>query len=110
MGYLICEECNIYYEAEDEMEAENFVCECGNKTVYFEYLEDYYENGNDSENSDDEYVRDRISDGLTYTEHKAYSYLAEKNLGIKMVFAGLVISVVSLILAFGLNNMFYLVL
>ena len=109
MGYLICEECNIYYEAEDEMEAENFVCECGNKTVYFEYLEDYYETGNDldsdnsdyedsnNDDSDNEYVRDRISDGLTYTEHKAYFYLAEKNRGIKISLAGFLISVVGLI-------------
>ena len=107
MGYLICEECNIYYEAEDEMEAENFVCECGNKPVYFKYLEDYYENGNDNEDSDDEYVRDRMSEGLTYTEHQAYSYLAEKNLGIKMVFAGSVISAVSLILTLVFIKTFY---
>ncbi len=124
MGYLICEECNIYYEAEDEMEAENFVCECGNKTIYFEYLEDYYETGNVSDNDeldtedssntnndelDDEYVRDRISDGLTHTEHKAYSYLAEKSRGFKMFLAGSVISAVSLILTLVFINTLYLV-
>ncbi|HML04698.1 MAG TPA: nuclease-related domain-containing protein [Methanobacterium sp.] len=44
MPYLICEECNIYYEIEDDFdlrELEN--CgECGKKLKYYETIDEYY--------------------------------------------------------------------
>ena len=65
MGGMICEECNVYYEAEDESEAEDFLCQCGNQLIYVESLEDYYE--------PDDYIRERMSNGLTHTEyHEGY--------------------------------------
>ncbi|KAF5062766.1 Nuclease-related domain protein [anaerobic digester metagenome] len=105
MGYLICEECNIYYEAENESEAEDFLCECGNNVIYFEYLEDYYET-----DPDEDYVRERMSDGLTHTEYHAFKHLAEKKQASKLFFTGLFISSASLILTISLNSLFLILL
>jgi hypothetical protein len=46
MPYLICYKCNQSYEMESEDEAKKYnACECGQPLVYFESLEDYYEEG-----------------------------------------------------------------
>lgn len=99
MGYMICEECNVYYEAEDESEAEDFLCECGNQLIYVESLEDYYE-------TDDDYIRERMSNGLTHTEYHALKHLAEKREASKLFFTGLFITSAGLILAIFIHFIF----
>lgn len=103
MGYMICEECNVYYEAEDESEAEDFLCECGNQLIYVESLEDYYE-------SDDDYIRERMSNGLTHTEYHALKHLAEKREASKLFFTGLFITSAGLILAIFIHFIFLILL
>lgn len=47
MSYLVCYKCDVYYEVETEEEVRELThCECGEKLIYFENLEDSYNDVN----------------------------------------------------------------
>nr|WP_243687106.1 hypothetical protein [Methanobacterium formicicum] len=84
MSYLVCFECNQYYEVEsleDAADMELTHCECGRELVYFENLEDSYTQTDivDEPVTDVDYryeeealepVRESMANGSTYTEKK----------------------------------------
>ncbi len=59
MPYLICDNCNVYYEIDDDFdisELEN--CEkCGEKLEYYESMDEYYQNTSENTPKDDHKVK-----------------------------------------------------
>lgn len=69
MGYLICDNCDIYFEVEDDFDIVSFdICEqCGNKLKLYDSFDDYY----------NEYSipnRESIVFGEGYAEKKSSKY------------------------------------
>ena len=72
MPVLICEECNMYYELDNESDAIGFGnCDCGNNLVYSDNLDDYYKT---HEKFNENFEREHIVNGLTYTEKQVAKY------------------------------------
>lgn len=72
MPVLICEKCNVYYELNNKSEAKGFGdCKCGNDLVYFDSLDGYYAA---YEESNENFEREHIVNGLTYTEKQVIKY------------------------------------
>lgn len=93
----ICKKCDVYYEFEDETEAKEFPdCECGNKLVYFDSLEDYYNNLN---KSNEKNVKKSVIKGSTYTEKKVAEYENDRELGDVLKISGIIIAVLGFILS-----------
>ena len=85
MGYLICNNCDIYYEVEDEFDIESFeTCEyCGDNLNLYNSFDDYY----------NEYPlpnRESIVFGKGYAEKKSSKYNIMVIVGIISIFIGLI--------------------
>lgn len=80
MPYLICPECDHYYEVEPGEEFE--ACECGQELIIVEELSEYYDV--------DEGVRESISTGNTFTEEMAEEYYSNKETGSMMIIGGVI--------------------
>lgn len=95
MSYLVCFECNQYYEVEsleDAADMELSHCECGRELVYFENLEDSYTQTDviDEPVTEADYryeeealepVRESMANGSTFTEKKASQYKTAREKG-----------------------------
>jgi len=136
MSYLVCYKCDVYYEVETEEEIQELThCVCGEKLVFFEYLEDsytdpesLYEALNEAdgayvdlddeasgehmtpEDGGDQQVREIISNGTTFTEKKASQYLKNQQNGELLTYAGVILFLISLFAIFLTLNIFYVVL
>ena len=65
MPYLICDNCEIYYEIEEDFDLDSFdTCEnCGNKLKLYNSFDDYY-------NENAEPQRESMTVGKGYAEKK----------------------------------------
>ena len=82
MGYLICDNCNIFYEVDDDFILESFdICEdCGDKLKFYDSFDEYY-------NEYSELDLESIVYGKGYSENKSFKY---KTLMIAGVILGLI--------------------
>ncbi|NYB52405.1 MAG: NERD domain-containing protein [Methanobacteriaceae archaeon] len=110
MSYLICFECNLYYEVEsleDAADLELTHCECGRELVYFENLEDSYRHTDISDGPVTEVdyayeeealepVRESMANDSTYTEKKASQYKSKHEKGNFFIYAGIAIFIIGL--------------
>ena len=136
MSYLVCYKCDVYYEVETEEEAYELThCECGEKLIYFENLEDAYKDVDReslyeaSEETDDAFVDsenqtsatkpsevnqkhegEKIANGKTYTQKKASPHEQIQDHGQLVIYAGVIIFIISLMALFSTLNLIYLLL
>jgi len=105
MSYLVCYKCDVYYEVENFDEALKFThCDCGEKLVFFENLEDSYTepvnqqfDNEYSEIPKNETNRETLANGKKYAEKKASQYKIESGKGNSHIFAGTCILILGLI-------------
>jgi len=137
MSYLVCYKCDVYYEVETEEEVRELThCECGEELIYFENLEDSYNDVNqeslyetlneadgayiDLEEARDEHmapgdmgnqqVREIISIGTTFTEKKASQYQKIQQNGEILTYTGVILFIISLFAIFLTLNFLYALL
>ncbi len=67
MGYLICDNCNVYYEVDGNSNDFDTCQKCGSKLEFYSSFEDYY-------NKNDEAQREKIAVGKGYAEKKSSKY------------------------------------
>lgn len=80
MPYLICEECNGYYELQEGESPENFDhCQCGGNLKYFENMDDYA--ANEKRNYDTDKSRQYGNMGIynDIESDKTHSYLEKRD-------------------------------
>ncbi|MBP2045171.1 nuclease-related domain-containing protein [Methanobacterium aggregans] len=87
MGYLVCYDCDIYYEVTEE-EAREIACcgECGSPLNYFERLEDSY-----SPKIRSNINFNQIKNQKTYTEKKKSFYFKIMGFGALLTVAGVLV-------------------
>lgn len=121
MSYLVCFECNQYYEVEsleDAADMELTHCECGRELVYFENLEDSYTQTDivDEPVMEVDYrieeealepVRETMTNGSTYTEKKASQYKTAREKGNIFIYAGIGIFVIGLVTGLFFNYLLF---
>ncbi|MCK9151378.1 hypothetical protein [Methanobacterium alcaliphilum] len=89
MPYLICDECDHYYEVEDK---EDFThCQCGRPLIKVNELSEFY---------GPEVLRESISTGNTYTEERAFDYYENQNKGKNLKIIGILLIISGLALIF----------
>ncbi len=137
MSYLVCYKCDVYYELETEEEVRELThCVCGEKLIYFENLEDSYNDVNpeslyEALNEADgayidldeasgehktpgdvgnQHVREIIFSGTTFTEKKASQYQKIQQNGEILTYTGVILFIISLFAIFLTLNFFYVVL
>lgn len=136
MPYLVCYKCDVYYEVETEEEVYELThCECGEKLIYFENLDDSYGNVDKEslyealDKADDVFIdleeeasatkpsdvnqkheREKIANGKTYTQNKASQYEQIQNHGQLLIYAGVIIFIISFLALFSTLNLIYLLL
>ncbi|OEC84383.1 MULTISPECIES: nuclease-related domain-containing protein [Methanobacterium] len=67
MGYLICDNCDIYYEADEDFNDLDTCENCGNKLKFYSSFDDYYNKKNETQ-------REKIAVGKGYAEKKSSKY------------------------------------
>lgn len=67
MGYLICDNCDIYYEIDEDFNDFDTCENCGDKLKFYSSFDDYY-------NEKSEPQRERIAAGKGYAEKKSSKY------------------------------------
>lgn len=67
MGYLICDNCDIYYEIDEDFNDFDTCENCGDKLKFYSSFDDYY-------NEKSEPQRERIAVGKGYAEKKSSKY------------------------------------
>jgi len=121
MSYLVCFECNQYYEVEsleDAADMELTHCECGRELVYFENLEDSYTQTDivNEPVTDVDYrfeeeslepVREAMANGSTYTEKKASQYKTALEKGNIFIYAGIGIFIIGLVTGLLFNYLLF---
>ncbi len=90
MPFLICPQCDHYYEVEPGEEFSH--CECGQALIQVENLEEYY-----SPQQRDAPQRESMATGNTFTEEMAYQYHDNKEKGKNLTIIGGVIAIMGLI-------------
>lgn len=136
MPYLVCYKCDVYYEVKTEEEVYELThCECGEKLYFFENLEDSYAGAGEESlyealnEADDAFVdleeessatkpsdvnqkheREKIANGKTYTQKKALQYEQIQNHGQLLIYAGVIIFIISFLALFSTLNLIYLLL
>jgi len=131
MSYLVCYKCDVYYEVETEEEIRELThCECGEKLIFFENLEDSYP-GADRKSfyevlsqEEDVFVdleelsatevnnkqdREQIANGKTYTHKKASYYEQIQDHGQLLTYAGALIFIISFLALLTTLNFIYLI-
>lgn len=120
MSYLVCFECNQYYEVEsldDAADMELTHCECGRELVYFENLEDAYPETSDYINEeqttevDEAYeptTEEYVDNSLTFTEEKVIQYRSESEKGTQLIYTGMGVLVLGLITGLFFNYIFFI--
>ncbi|MDY9924363.1 nuclease-related domain-containing protein [Methanobacterium sp.] len=135
MSYLVCYKCDVYYEVETEEEVYELThCECGEKLIYFEKLEDSYNevdreslyqaldeadntfvdlgkaSGTQAHEVNTEPVRQKLANGITYTQKKASQYEQIQDHGQLLIYAGVIIFIISFLALFSTLNLIYVLL
>lgn len=101
MGYLICDNCDIYYEIDEDFNDFDTCENCGNKLKFYDSFDDYY-----NENSEGQ--REKITFGKGYAEKKSSKYNSILIIGAVISLIGLFgvivtfLSLLILIIGFGL--------
>ena len=67
MGYLICDNCDIYYEVDSDFNDFDTCENCGNKLEFYSSFDDYY-------NKNSEPQREKIAFGKGYAKKKSSKY------------------------------------
>ena len=104
MGYLICDNCNVYYEIDEDF-IDFDTCEnCGNKLKVYSSFDDYYKKKNDAQ-------RERIAVGKGYAEKKSSKYNSILIIGAFFCLIGLIGFIVTflslLVLIIGVGLIYY---
>jgi len=101
MGYLICDNCDVYYELVGDLNDFDTCENCGNKLKFYDSFDDYY-----NENSEGQ--REKIIFGKGYAEKKSSKYNSILIIGTDFSLIGLLgfivtfLSLLILIIGFGL--------
>ncbi len=134
MSYLVCYKCDVYYEVETEEEIRELThCECGEKLLFFENLEDSYtdvdreslyealsqadgtfvdlDGDNHSQVSEvhTKHEREKIANGQTHTQKKASQYEQIQDQGQLLTYAGVIIFIISFLALLTTLNFIYLI-
>ncbi len=96
MPYLICPQCDHYYEVEPGEEFSH--CECGQALIQVEDLDEYYSP-----------QRESMATGNTFTEEMAYQYHDNKEKGKNLTIIGGAIAIMGLLLSLFLFNFLFLI-
>jgi hypothetical protein len=135
MSYLVCNKCDVYYEVETEEEVYELThCECGEKLILFENLEDSYtdvdresmyetlDEANDAfvdlkETSftkpgevNNDQAREKTANGKNFTQKKASHYEQIQDHGQLVTYAGAIIFIISFLALLSTLNLIYLLL
>ncbi|PKL66713.1 MAG: nuclease [Methanobacteriales archaeon HGW-Methanobacteriales-1] len=98
MPYLICPQCDHYYEVEPGEEFST--CECGQTLIQVEDLEEYYS---------PHHQRESIATGNTFTEDMSNQYYENKDKGRNFQIIGGFISILGFLLTLFLRNFLFLI-
>jgi hypothetical protein len=71
MGYLICDNCDVYYEVDEDINDFDICEECNSKLKYYNSFDDYF---NEAKYSKHSYERENITVGKGYAEKKSSRY------------------------------------
>ncbi|MDP3035698.1 MAG: nuclease-related domain-containing protein [Methanobacteriaceae archaeon] len=97
MPYLICPQCDHYYDVEP---GEEFTtCECGQALIQVEDLEEYYS----------PHQRESIATGNTFTEDMSNQYYENKDKGRNFQIIGGFVSILGFLLTLFLRNVLFLI-
>ena len=104
MGYLICDNCDVYYEIDEDF-IDFDTCEnCGDKLKFYSSFDDYYNKKNGAQ-------RERIAVGKGYAEKKSSKYISLFILGAVFSLIGLIGFIVTflslLVLIIGAGIIYY---
>lgn len=135
MSYLVCNKCDVYYEVETEEEIRELThCECGEKLILFENLEDSYTDVDREsmyealDEANDAFVdleetsftkpgevynkqaREKTANGQTFTQKKASQYEQIQDHGQLVTYAGAIIFIISFLALLSTLNLIYLLL
>ena len=116
MSYLVCYKCDVYYEVDNIEEAQMFThCDCGEKLVFFENLEDSYtetvnqpSDNESSERPKNKATRETLANGKKYTEKRASQYKIDSEKGNPHIFAGICIFIIGLITGLFINYLLFI--
>lgn len=96
MIYLICPQCDHYYEVEP---GEEFpYCECGQALIQVKNLEEYYNP-----------QRKSFSNGNTFTEEMAHQYQDNNEKGKNLKIIGIVVAILGFLLTLFFREFLFLV-
>jgi hypothetical protein len=97
MPYLICPQCDHYYEVEP---GEEFTqCECGQALISVEDLDEYYSS----------LQRESIATGNTFTEEMAYQYHDNYEKGKNLKIIGMTVAIVGFLLTLFFREFLFLI-
>ena len=104
MGYLICDNCDVYYEIDEDF-IDFDTCEnCGDKLKFYSSFDDYYNKKNGAQ-------RERIAVGKGYAEKKSSKYNSILIIGAVFSLIGLIGFIVTflslLVLIIGAGIIYY---
>ena len=104
MGYLICDNCDVYYEIDEDF-IDFDTCEnCGDKLKFYSSFDDYYNKKNDAQ-------REKIAVGKGYAEKKSSKYNSILIIGAVFSLIGLIGFIVTflslLVLIIGAGLIYY---
>ena len=104
MGYLICDNCDIYYEIDEDFNDFDTCENCGEKLKFYSSFDDYYNKKNDAQ-------REKIAVGKGYAEKKSSKYNSILIIGAVFSLIGLLGFIVTflslLILIIGVGLIYY---
>ena len=83
MGYLICDNCDVYYEIDEDFNDFDTCENCGNKLKFYSSFDDYY-----NENSEGQ--REKITARKGYAEKKSSKYNSILIIGVVFSLIGLI--------------------
>jgi hypothetical protein len=97
MPYLICPQCDHYYEVEP---GEEFTqCECGQALISVENLDEYYSSPQ----------RESIATGNTFTEEMAHQYHDNYEKGKNLKIIGMTVAIVGFLLTLFFREFLFLI-
>ena len=97
MPYLICPQCDHYYEVEPGEEFSH--CECGQALIQVEDLEEYYS----------PHERESIATGNTFTEEMAHQYYDNNEKGKNFKIIGMVVTILGFLLTLFFRELLFLI-
>ncbi|MCZ3367334.1 MULTISPECIES: nuclease-related domain-containing protein [Methanobacterium] len=104
MGYLICDNCDIYYELDEDFNDFDTCQNCGNKLNFYSSFDEYYKKKSGPQ-------REKIAVGKGYAEKKSSKYNSILIIGAVFILIGLLGFIVTflslLILVIGVGLIYY---